>query len=132
MQQRYVTNINQKGLRCRELQHIGPSNVVNVQFAISPCTTFSSSTKPQCKQCIIMPLQRADIFIPVASVHSMHILHECIHHKQKVLPIGHVTGLNMGEQVGNEDLKVTIIFQYSMSSTSLCLSEEDQDTSWSQ
>ncbi|KAJ3583308.1 hypothetical protein NHX12_028172 [Muraenolepis orangiensis] len=48
----------------------------------------------------------------------VHILYEHICHGQEVPPVVcHVTGLHLGEEVGDEALKVSIILQCHMSSS---------------
>ena len=58
--------------------------------------------------------QRADGLVQVAHMDCVNILHEHILHGQEVPPvIRHVTGLHLGENVGDKSLEVSIIMSSS-------------------
>ena len=68
--------------------------------------------------------QRADVFVPVADMDCVHILHERACLGQEVPPVvRHVTGLHLCEDVGDEALEVSILLQCHMSNNGGLLGE---------
>ena len=60
---------------------------------------------------------RADVLVLVANVDCVHILHQRIRHGQEVPSVvRHDTVLRLGEDVGDEALKVSIRLQCRMGS----------------